>query len=110
MVYLAVAIIIFALLYVALLVDPDQVADKLKTYGAGIPGIGPGAATADHIDQVLSRITIFGGAYLAIVCLVPEILIGYAHVPFYFGGVSALVVVCTVLDLSNEVQGRKLIK
>jgi preprotein translocase subunit SecY len=110
MIYVGVAIIVFALLYVALLVDPDQVAEKLKSYGGTVSGIGSGAPTADHIDHVLSHITILGGAYLAIVCLVPEILIAYAHVPFYLGGVSALVVVCTVLDLGDQVQSRELIK
>jgi preprotein translocase subunit SecY len=105
-----VAIVFFALLYVALLIDPDQVAEKLKRYGGVVPGIEPGEATADHIDYVLSRMTVLGGAYLLVVCLIPEILIAYARVPFYLGGVSALVMVCTVLDINDQMQGRKFIK
>ena len=105
-----VAIVFFALLYVALLVDPDQVAEKLKRYGGVVPGIEPGEATADHIDYVLSRTTVLGGVYLLVVCLIPEILIAYARVPFYLGGVSALVMVCTVLDINDQMQGRKFIR
>jgi preprotein translocase subunit SecY len=105
-----VAIVFFALLYVALLIDPDQVAEKLKRYGGVVPGIEPGEATADHIDYVLSRTTVLGGVYLLVVCLIPEILIAYARVPFYLGGVSALVMVCTVLDINDQMQGRKFIK
>jgi preprotein translocase subunit SecY len=105
-----VAIVFFALLYVALLIDPDQVAEKLKRYGGVVPGIEPGEATADHIDYVLSRTTVLGGVYLLIVCLIPEILIAYARVPFYLGGVSALVMVCTVLDVNDQMQGRKFIR
>jgi preprotein translocase subunit SecY len=105
-----VAIVFFALLYVALLIDPDQVAEKLKRYGGVVPGIEPGEATADHIDYVLSRTTVLGGVYLLVVCLIPEILIAYARVPFYLGGVSALVMVCTVLDINDQMQGRKFIR
>ena len=75
-----------------------------------IPGIDPGAATADHIDQVLSRTAILGAVYLALVCLLPEILIAYARIPIYLGGVPALIVVCTVLDIRHQVQDREHIK
>jgi preprotein translocase subunit SecY len=54
--------------------------------------------------------TVLGGAYLLVVCLIPEILIAYARVPFYLGGVSALVMVCTVLDINDQMQGRKFIR
>jgi preprotein translocase subunit SecY len=69
-----------------------------------IPGIDPGAATADHIDDVLSRTTIVGAVYLALVSLVPDILISYAGIPIYLGGVPAVIVVCTVLDIHHQVQ------
>jgi preprotein translocase subunit SecY len=105
--YFGIAIVIFALFYVALLIDPDAVAEKLKRWGGVIPGIDPGAPTAHYIDQTLSRTTILGAVYLALVYLVPEILNAYAGLPIYLGGVSALVVVCTVLDIHNEVQDRK---
>jgi len=108
--YTGIAIVVFALFYVALLIDPDAVAEKLKRWRGVIPGIDPGAATADHIDQVLSRTAILGAVYLALVCLVPEILIAYTRIPIYLGGVSALIVVCTVLDIHHQVQDRKHIK
>jgi preprotein translocase subunit SecY len=107
--YTVIAIVVFGLLYVALLIDPDAVAEKLKRWGGVIPGIDPGAATADHIDRVLSRTTILGAAYLALVSLVPEILISYAGIPIYLGGVPALIVVCTVLDIRHQVQAREYI-
>ena len=90
-----------------LLIDPDAVAEKLKRWGGVIPGIDPAAATADHIDHVLSRTTILGAVYLALVSLVPEILISYAGIPIYLGGVPALIVVCTVLDIRHQVQDRE---
>jgi preprotein translocase subunit SecY len=107
--YTGIAIVVFGLLYVALLIDPDAVAEKLKRWGGVIPGIDPGAATADHIDRVLSRTTILGAVYLALVSVVPEILISYAGIPIYLGGVPALIVVCTVLDIRHQVQDREYI-
>jgi preprotein translocase subunit SecY len=104
--YTGIAIVVFALFYVALLIDPDAVAEKLKRWRGVIPGIDPGAATVDHIDQVLSRTAILGAVYLALVCLLPEILIAYARIPIYLGGVPALIVVCTVLDIHHQVQDR----
>jgi preprotein translocase subunit SecY len=109
MIYVAIAVVVISLLYVALLIDPDQVAEKLKRYGSVIPGIEPGQATAVHIDSILTRTAILGCAYLAAVVLVPEALITYAQLPFYFGGASALILVCTVLDLQAQVRGYNLI-
>jgi preprotein translocase subunit SecY len=79
--------------------------DNLKKHGGFIPGIRPGERTAEYIDYVLSRITVLGAAYLAIVCLIPEILISYASVPFYFGGTSLLIVVSVTMDTVAQVQG-----
>jgi preprotein translocase subunit SecY len=104
--YFGIAIVVFALFYVALLIDTDGVAETLKQGRGEIPGIDPGAATADYIDQVLSRITILGAVYLAFVYLVPEILNARTQRPIYLGGVSALIVVCTILDILHEVQVR----
>ena len=67
---------------------PTETADNLKKHGGFIPGIRPGERTAQYIDQVLMRITVIGAAYLAIICLIPEALISYAAMPFYFGGTS----------------------
>ncbi len=80
--YLAL-IVFFAFFYTAIVFNPTETADNLKKHGGFIPGIRPGERTAEYIDYVLSRITVLGAIYLAIVCLIPEILISYASVPFY---------------------------
>ena len=80
-------------------------ADNLKKHGGFIPGIRPGERTAEYIDYVLTRITVVGALYLAIVCLIPEILISYAAVPFYFGGTSLLIVVSVTMDTVAQIQG-----
>jgi preprotein translocase subunit SecY len=101
----SVAIILVAFLYTAFLVDPDHVAESLKKYGGVIPGIFPGEPTAEHVDRVVSRTTCVGAAYLVAVFLIPEILVGYYHSPFYLGGSSALIMVCTFLDIETQVRG-----
>src|SRR3979409_1555618 len=102
--YLAL-IVFFAFFYTAIVFNPTETADNLKKHGGFIPGIRPGERTAEYIDYVLSRITVIGAAYLAIVCLIPEILISYAAVPFYFGGTSLLIVVSVTMDTVAQVQG-----
>jgi len=98
-------IIFFAFFYTAVVFNPTETADNLKKHGGFIPGIRPGERTAEYIDYVLSRITVVGAAYLALVCLIPEILISYASVPFYFGGTSLLIVVSVTMDTVAQVQG-----
>ena len=98
-------IVFFAFFYTAIVFNPTETADNLKKHGGFIPGIRPGERTAEYIDYVLSRITVVGAAYLAIVCLIPEILISYAAVPFYFGGTSLLIVVSVTMDTVSQVQG-----
>jgi preprotein translocase subunit SecY len=98
-------IVFFAFFYTAIVFNPTETADNLKKHGGFIPGIRPGERTAEYIDYVLSRITVVGAAYLAIVCLIPEILISYASVPFYFGGTSLLIVVSVTMDTVAQVQG-----
>jgi preprotein translocase subunit SecY len=98
-------IIFFAFFYTAIVFNPTETADNLKKHGGFIPGIRPGERTAEYIDYVLSRITVVGAGYLAIVCLLPEILISYASVPFYFGGTSLLIVVSVTMDTVAQVQG-----
>ena len=88
--------------------NPTETADNLKKYGGFIPGIRPGERTAEYIDYVLSRITVIGAAYLAFVCLFPEMLISYAAVPFYFGGTSLLIVVSVTMDTVAQMQGHLL--
>jgi preprotein translocase subunit SecY len=98
-------IIFFAFFYTAIVFNPTETADNLKKHGGFIPGIRPGERTAEYIDYVLSRITVVGAAYLSIVCLIPELLISYAAVPFYFGGTSLLIVVSVTMDTVAQVQG-----
>jgi preprotein translocase subunit SecY len=98
-------IIFFAFFYTAIVFNPTETAENLKKHGGFIPGIRPGERTAEYIDYVLSRITVIGAGYLAIVCLLPEILISYAAVPFYFGGTSLLIVVSVTMDTVAQVQG-----
>jgi preprotein translocase subunit SecY len=98
-------IVFFAFFYTAIVFNPTETADNLKKHGGFIPGIRPGERTAEYIDYVLSRITVLGAAYLAVVCLFPEILISYAAVPFYFGGTSLLIVVSVTMDTVAQVQG-----
>jgi preprotein translocase subunit SecY len=98
-------IVFFAFFYTAIVFNPTETAENLKKHGGFIPGIRPGERTAEYIDYVLSRITVIGAGYLAIVCLIPEILISYAAVPFYFGGTSLLIVVSVTMDTVAQVQG-----
>ncbi|MCG8559927.1 MAG: preprotein translocase subunit SecY [Hyphomicrobiales bacterium] len=101
-------IVFFAFFYTAVVFNPKDTADNLKKYGGFIPGIRPGERTAEHIDYVLTRITVVGAAYLAAVCILPEFLISYAAVPFYFGGTSLLIVVSVTMDTVAQVQSHLL--
>jgi preprotein translocase subunit SecY len=98
-------IIFFAFFYTAVVFNPTETAENLKKHGGFIPGIRPGERTAEYIDYVLTRITVVGAGYLAIVCLIPEMLITYAAVPFYFGGTSLLIVVSVTMDTVAQIQG-----
>ncbi|GGE47483.1 protein translocase subunit SecY [Agaricicola taiwanensis] len=98
-------IVFFCFFYTAIVFNPQETAENLKKYGGFIPGVRPGERTAEYIDYVLTRITVIGAAYIALVCLIPEILISYAAVPFYFGGTSLLIVVSVTMDTVSQVQG-----
>ena len=109
--YLAVyigLIVFFAFFYTAIVFNPVETADNLKKYGGFVPGIRPGKNTADYLDYVLTRLTAVGAAYLAAVCILPEILISQYQVPFYFGGTSLLIVVTVTLDTVGQVQSHLL--
>lgn len=108
MIYLLVTVIILALIYTAFVVDPEYASDSLQRVGAAIPGIEPGEATTNYLDQVVAYTTFAGAAYLVAVLLIPEALIAYAKVPYYFAGGSVLIVVCAVLDIEAQVRGRSL--
>ncbi|GBE43010.1 preprotein translocase subunit SecY [bacterium BMS3Bbin10] len=101
-------IVFFAFFYTAVVFNPKDTADNLKNYGGFIPGIRPGERTAEYIDYVLTRITVTGAAYLAVVCALPELLISYTAVPFYFGGTSLLIVVSVTMDTVAQVQSHLL--
>ena len=101
----ALLIVFFAFFYTSIMFNPVETADNLKKYGGFIPGIRPGERTAEYIDYVLTRITLIGALYLVVVCLMPEFLIGYTGVPFYFGGTSLLIVVSVTMDTVAQVQG-----
>jgi preprotein translocase subunit SecY len=96
-----------ALLYCALVFDPDDAAERLKRHGGAIAGIEPGEQTAAHLDHIVSRITVVGALYLGLVALIPEVLIAYLQVPFYFGSISLMIVVCTFIDLRTQMQAIK---
>ena len=105
--YLAIyisMIVFFAFFYTAVVFNPDDPAENLKKYGGFVPGIRPGKNTAKYLDYVLTRLTVVGAAYLAGVCLLPEILISKFSVPFYFGGTSLLIVVSVTMDTVAQVQ------
>ncbi len=101
-------IVFFAFFYTAIVFNPKDTADNLRKYGGFIPGIRPGERTAEYIDYVLTRITVLGAGYLAVVCILPEFLISYAAVPFYFGGTSLLIVVSVTMDTVAQIQSHLL--
>jgi len=107
LIYVAL-IIFFAFFYTAVVFNPKDTAENLKKYGGFLPGIRPGERTAEYIDYVLTRITAVGALYLAAVCVLPELLISYWGVPFYFGGTSLLIVVSVTMDTVAQVQSHLL--
>lgn len=105
MVAYASLIAFFCFFYTAVVSNPEDMADNLKRQGGFIPGIRPGPMTASHIDFVLTRITVVGAIYLVVICLIPEFLIAFYPVPFYFGGTSLLIVVSVTMDTVSQIQG-----
>jgi len=97
-------IVFFCFFYTALMFNPQEVADNLKRSGAFVPGIRPGQQTANYLDGVLTRLTVFGSAYIALVCLLPQFLVVMFNVPFYLGGTSMLIVVVVVMDFMAQIQ------
>jgi len=127
-------IIFFCYFYTAIIFNPDDVAENMRKYGGFIPGIRPGKRTAEHIDTILTRITLVGAVYLALVALLPEFLInGFKvapipfigpdldfytprwitdglGVPFYFGGTSLLIIVGVAMDTVNQVESQLIMR
>jgi preprotein translocase subunit SecY len=97
-------IIFFCFFYTALVFNSRETAENLKKSGAFIPGIRPGQQTAEYIDKVLTRLTVWGALYVTLVCLIPELLISQFQVPFYFGGTSLLIIVVVIMDFMAQLQ------
>jgi preprotein translocase subunit SecY len=97
-------IFFFAYFYTAIVFNPVDIADNLKKYGGYVPGIRPGQKTSEYLYRVLSRLTFVGAIYLAIVCVIPEVLISRFGVPFYFGGTSLLIAVGVALDTVSQIE------
>jgi preprotein translocase subunit SecY len=104
------SIIFFTYFYTAIVFNPVDVADNLKKYGGFIPGIRPGAKTAEYIDRVLTRITLAGSIFLAAISVFPEFMIKWMNVPFYFGGTSLLIVVGVALDTVQQIESHLLMR
>jgi preprotein translocase subunit SecY len=104
------AIIFFTYFYTAIIFNPTDVADNMKKYGGFIPGIRPGSKTAEFIERILDRITLVGALYLAGISILPEIMITWLNVPFYFGGTSLLIVVGVALDTVQQVESHLLMR
>ena len=100
----AAAIIFFCFFYTALVFNSKETAENLKKSGAFLPGIRPGLQTGTYIDKVMTRLTLIGAFYITLVCLLPEFLIVYWNVPFYFGGTSLLIIVVVVMDFISQMQ------
>ena len=101
-------ILFFSYFYTAVVFNTEETADNLKKYGGFIPGVRPGANTAEYFDVILTRLTTVGAIYLTIVCLLPEILIAKYGVPFYFGGTSLMIIVSVTMDTVTQIQSHLL--
>jgi preprotein translocase subunit SecY len=130
----AVGIIFFAYFYVSIVFNPNEVADNMRKYGGFIPGIRPGKRTADHINEILTRITLVGALYLIIISFIPEWMITGIHlnhlygpigvffeklpawvtnglgVTFYFGGTSLLIVVGVAMDTVTQIEAQLIMR
>jgi preprotein translocase subunit SecY len=99
----AALIVFFCYFYTAIIFDPKDIAENLKKQGGFVPGIRPGDKTREYIDNVLTRITLWGAIYITLICLLPQFLNVYFKIPFYFGGTSVLIVVGVAMDFMAQV-------
>jgi preprotein translocase subunit SecY len=104
----SIAIFVLAFIYTAYVLDPERAAATLREQGGAIPDVAPGEPTADYLDRVVTLTTVIGAVYLVAVSLIPEALVAYGELPYLFGGGSALIVVCTILDIETQVRGHSL--
>ena len=100
----SVLIILFAYFYTAVVLNPVDLADNMKKNSGFIPGVRPGKKTAEYIDRVLSRVTLPGAVFLALIAVLPDLLIKLLNVPFYFGGTGLLIVVGVALDTLQQIE------
>jgi preprotein translocase subunit SecY len=103
-------IIFFAYFYTAVVLNPVDLADNMKKHGGFVPGIRPGKRTAEFIDRVLSRVTLPGAIFLAVIAVLPDLMIRYANVPFYFGGTGLLIVVGVTLDTLQQIESHLMMR
>ncbi|MCB1441120.1 MAG: preprotein translocase subunit SecY, partial [Nitratireductor sp.] len=104
----AALIVFFAFFYTAIVFNPQDTADNLKKQGGFIPGIRPGARTAEYIEYVLTRITVLGAIYLVVVCLIPEVFLSNIGISAFLGGTSLLIMVSVPMDTISQIQGHLL--
>ncbi|MBV9219550.1 MAG: preprotein translocase subunit SecY, partial [Methylobacteriaceae bacterium] len=105
MILYVLLIVFFAFFYTAIVFNPKETADNLKKHGGFLPGIRPGERTAQYIDTVLTRITVLGAAYLALICLLPEMFVAETGMSLLFGGTSLLIVVSVTMDTVAQIHG-----
>jgi preprotein translocase subunit SecY len=98
-------IVFFAFFYTATVFNPSDTAENLKKHGGFVPGVRPGERTAQYIDYVLTRVTVLGAGYLALICILPELLTSYSSIQLYFGGTSLLIVVNVTMDTVAQIHG-----
>jgi preprotein translocase subunit SecY len=101
--YVAI-IMFFCFFYTSIVFNPEETAENLKKNGGFVAGIRPGKQTAQYLDYVLTRLTVVGGIYLAIICALPELLIAKYSIPFFLGGTSLLIMVNVVIDFISQIQ------
>ena len=105
-----ILIIFFCYFYTAVNYNPMDIADNMKKQGGFIPGIRPGKSTAEYIDRVMTRLTFSGAIYIALVCILPQILRSQANIPYYFGGTSLLIVVGVGMDTANQIESHMMMR
>ena len=97
-------IVFFSFFYAAVVFNPNDTADNLQRHNGFVAGLRPGKSTADYLDYVMTRLLVFGAAYLAALCVLPEILIAKVGIPFVLGGTTLLIVVSVTIDFVTQVQ------
>ena len=109
--FYALLIVFFTYFYVAIIFNPADVADNIKKYGGFVPGIRPGRPTAEYIDRVLSRLTLAGGVFLALIAVLPNFVIGLTGITsLWFGGTALLIVVGVALDTMKQIESHLLLR